>query len=170
VRGWSGGGLDPPQNTKYRSQIGAWGLNSKGWIMVINRLIDYRFFIAAGSKKSTVVDSNRLIGLYHQGWAASPVYNPPVLAVDYRYERHLQRHANKYADFHGSIIDFPKKGFFRVLLRVASGLHAKYSICSYWFIDYRFSKSRRKINSVAETLCGGKCGGNSVQLVGQKGG
>lgn len=31
----------------------------------------------------------------HQGWAAQPQFNPPTLAVDPTYQRHLQRHANK---------------------------------------------------------------------------
>jgi len=123
-----------------------------------NRLIDrLSIFLVTGGKKSTETDSNGLMGLYHQGWAASPVYNPPVLAVDYSYERHLQRHANKYTDFHRSTIDFPDKPIFQSPLacktallsasgdfgqctgrnRVWSSCRVQFS-CSYWFIDYRF--------------------------------
>ena len=54
-----------------------------------------------GGRKSSRIattkddDEDEVMSIFHQGWAALPAYNPPSLAVDYSYQRHLQRHANK---------------------------------------------------------------------------
>ena len=55
-----------------------------------------------GGRKSSRIAQNEkaaeekeMMDIFHQGWAAQPAYNPPVMAVDYAYQRHLQRHANK---------------------------------------------------------------------------
>jgi len=58
------------------------------------------------SKRSAVIDSHidqetndtneTVMDKYHRGWAALPIYNPPALAVDDTYQRHLARHANKF--------------------------------------------------------------------------
>lgn len=36
--------------------------------------------------------------IYHEAWAALPEFNPPALAVDTAFQRHLQRHANKVSN------------------------------------------------------------------------
>ncbi|KAI6207680.1 Helicase [Aphelenchoides besseyi] len=46
--------------------------------------------IGKGGKKGVIGG-----GLYHEGWAALPEYNPPAFAVDSSFQRHVHRHANK---------------------------------------------------------------------------
>lgn len=45
--------------------------------------------------KNSSNNSNLSGGIYHQGWAALPEYNPPAFAVDSSFQRHVHRHANK---------------------------------------------------------------------------
>lgn len=46
-------------------------------------------------EKTSLDNSNLSGGIYHQGWAALPEYNPPAFAVDSSFQRHVHRHANK---------------------------------------------------------------------------
>lgn len=46
--------------------------------------------IGKGGKKGVIGG-----GIYHEGWAALPEYNPPAFAVDSSFQRHVHRHATK---------------------------------------------------------------------------
>lgn len=50
---------------------------------------------AQDEEESLDTASEAVMDKYHRGWAALPAYNPPCLAVDDTYQRHLTRHANK---------------------------------------------------------------------------
>lgn len=53
---------------------------------------------AANSSTSAATTVNADGGLYREGWAVLPQYNPPSLAIDTSFHRHLHRRAKKFME------------------------------------------------------------------------